>query len=325
MIVEPIVENVKETISNFDLNYIEDDETNSAMNEIETANKISEETSYNLNDEYDIDSGMGSFDNQVEPECTENVKYDVNDTHNLNTEMHCMDSEPVGFQVANYNVSSQYDESDKIDTYDNKTEPVGSESVNYNYQDEYDKYSEKNSVDSEVNPETEEFETPNCNFSYQCDEVNTSNNEPESEPGYRYEDNTMNEWYKEILARTENEQNIHLDVNYKDSDDENSKKINTKIENFKQIRPVVNSPSDEKVGIHVTIGNIEPSTKAKVNNKVSCIKPKARNVVKDIYKSEISSNKKVKASKKGGKTEPITSIIENDKYNLKSRAELSVK
>ncbi|CAF4458395.1 unnamed protein product, partial [Rotaria magnacalcarata] len=292
LIVEPIVENEKETISNFDLNYIENDETNSAMNEIETTNKISEEVSYSLNDEYDIDSGMGSFDNQVEPEGTENVVYDVNCTQNLETEMHCSDSEPVGFQVADYNVSSQYDESDKIETRDNKTE-VGSESVNYNYQDEYDKYSEKHSVDSEVNPETEEFETANCNFSYQCDEgnkidmfndetepmsreninynynyqydqcekdsfksevnhehesfqtasynfsyqyeendrVNTSNNEPESEPGYRYENNTMNEWYKEILARTENEQNIHFDVNYKDSDDENSEIINPKIEN----------------------------------------------------------------------------------------------
>ncbi|CAF4390367.1 unnamed protein product [Rotaria magnacalcarata] len=92
---------------------------------------------------------MGSFDNQVEPEGTENVEYDVNCTQNLETEMHCIDSEPVGFQVADYNVSSQYDESDKIDTRDNKTE-VGSESVNYNYQDEYDKYSEKDSVDSEL-------------------------------------------------------------------------------------------------------------------------------------------------------------------------------
>ncbi|CAF2132878.1 unnamed protein product [Rotaria magnacalcarata] len=377
MIVEPITINVKETISNFDLNYIEDDKTNSAMNEIETTNKISEEASNNLNDEYDIDSGMSSFDNQVEPEGTENVKYDVNDTHNLNIEMHCIDSEPVGFQGSDYNVSSQYDESDKIGTCDNKTEPVGSESINYNYQDEYDKYSEKENVDSEVNPETEEFETANCNFSYQYDEsnkidmfndetepmsgeninynynyqydlcnkdsekdsfksevnhehesfqtasynfsyqydendrVNTSNNEPESEPGYRYENDTMNEWYKEILARTENEENFHFDVKYKDRDDEISEPISPKVEDFKQISPVVNS-------------RLKPSTKAKVD-KVSCIKPKAKNVVKDIYKSEISSNKKVKASKKGGKTEPITSIIESNKYNLKPRADLSVK
>ncbi|CAF3544130.1 unnamed protein product [Rotaria socialis] len=383
MVVETIVENVKETISNFDLNYIEDEETNSAMNEIETTNKISEEASNNLNDEYDIDSGMSSFDNQVEPEGTEYVKYDVNDTHNVNIEMHCMDSEPVGFQGSDYNVNSQYDESDKIGTCDNKTEPVGSESINYNYQDEYDKYSEKDNVDSE----TEEFETAKCNFSYQYDEdnkidmfndktepmsgeninynynyqydlcnkdgekdsfksevnhehesfqtasydfsyqydendrVNISNNEPESEPGYRYENNTMNEWYKEILARTENEENIHFD-----SDDENSETIKTKIENFKQMSPIVNARSDENVGINVTIRNIEPSTEAKANNKVSCIKPKANNVVKDVYKSETSSSKKViKASKKRSKTEPIASIIENTKYNLKPRADLSVK
>ena len=323
MIVEPIVENVKETISNFDLNYIENDEANSAMNEIETTNKICEEVSNNFNDEYDIDSGMSSFDNQVEPESTENVKDDVNDTHNLNIEMHCMDSEPVSFQGSDYNVGNQYDESDKIDTCDNKTEPVGSESINYNYQDEYDKDSERDSFKSEVNHEHESFQTASYDFSYQYDEndrVNISNNEPESEPGYRYENNTMNEWYKEILARTENEENIHFD-----SDDENSETINTKIENFKQISPIVNARSDESVGINVTIRNIEPSTEAKANNKVSCIKPKAKNVVKDIYKSETSSNKKVKASKKRGKTEPIASIIENNKYNLKPRADLSVK
>ncbi|CAF4259203.1 unnamed protein product [Rotaria magnacalcarata] len=281
---------------------------------------------YNVNSQYDESDKIGTCDNKTEPVGTESINYNYQDEYDKYSEKDNVDSETEEFETAKCNFSYQYDEDNKIDMFNHKTEPMSGENINYNYNYQYDlcnKDGEKDSFKSEVNHEHESFQTASYDFSYQYDEndrVNISNNEPESEPGYRYENNTMNEWYKEILARTENEENIHFD-----SDDENSETIKTKIENFKQMSPIVNARSDENVGINVTIRNIEPSTEAKANNKVSCIKPKANNVVKDVYKSETSSSKKVKASKKRSKTEPIASIIENTKYNLKPRADLSVK
>ncbi|CAF4321790.1 unnamed protein product, partial [Rotaria magnacalcarata] len=118
----------------------------------------------------------------------------------------------------------------------------------------------------------------------------------------------------------------NFNLEYKNANEINilGNNIGPKAKNFKQTEAIVSVKLDEGCKINNTNNNIKPPASIIVESDKGKGKPKAVRVVKDIFKSDITGNKKSKVNNINSNLQPkATSMVETKSY-LKSHSNKNV-
>ncbi|CAF2153526.1 unnamed protein product [Rotaria magnacalcarata] len=199
-----------------------------------------------------------------------------------------------------------------------------------NYQ--YSINNEMNRFSHEIESEHESNEdcNSNCDYQYGGSEGDKCSNEfePKAETienvfylNNQYSINNELE-YGDIEPRAERVEEEIFSCSWMHREDgvvDNLGNVELKAESFEHPKANVSVKFDESIKINVTNSENEPPASI-IDSVKSKIRPKAVNVVKDIYKLDIACNKKVKVIDKNCKLKPRATSVVDTKSHLKSRA-----